>query len=316
MTAFRPDTARTVRANGIELAYDSFGREDRATMLLISGLGTQMIRWTDRFCETLAARGYRVIRFDNRDAGLSTHLHAASTPDFGALAAALMACERPKVPYTLRDLTVDAVALLDALSIERAHVVGRSMGGMIAQSIAADFPNRVLSLTSIMSTTGNNQLPQAAPDVMELMTEPKPDPAHDLAGFLSRSLAFARRIAGTGVPFDVDFHVALTLEEVRRAYDPTGGARQLAAMATAGDRRERLSTITAPTLVVHGSDDPLISPDCGKDTAAAVPGAEFLLVDGMGHDLPDAYHERIIDAIDRTALRNGGRTGPRRHLRA
>ena len=294
----------TAQANGIELAWDDFGRETDPTILLIAGLGVQRIRWAVPFCEDLAARGYRVIRFDNRDAGGSTHFGHCAPPDFGALAAGLTAGQRPEVPYTLSDMAADAVGLLDALSINRAHVVGLSMGGMIAQVMASEHPERVLTLTSIMSGTGNPALPQAAPDVMALMMRPAPDPASDEAGFLAHSLAFAQRIAGPGYPVDETAHRALVLEEVRRAYDPGGTGRQIAAMAVAGDRRARLATIGVPTLVIHGADDPLIPPACGADTAATIPGAAFMLIDGMGHDLPPALHPAIVDAIDRTARRS------------
>ncbi|MDF0603934.1 alpha/beta fold hydrolase [Psychromarinibacter sp. C21-152] len=262
-----------------------------------------MIRWSTPFTAALAARGYRVIRFDNRDCGLSTHLDALPAPDFGALAAALVAGERPAMPYSLTDMVNDALALLDALDIDRAHVVGRSMGGMIAQAMASEAPDRVLSLTSIMSGTGNPALPQADPEVMALMTRPRPDPAADPDGFLAHSLAFARRIAGSGSAFDPEAEGRLALQEARRARDPAGTARQLAAMATAGDRRDRLATIAAPTLVVHGTEDPLIPPDHGRDTADAIPGAELMLIDGMGHDLSATVQPRIVDAIDRTARR-------------
>jgi pimeloyl-ACP methyl ester carboxylesterase len=291
-----------VKANGIDLTYDSFGNDEDVPILLIAGLGTQMIRWTAPFCEALANRGYRVIRFDNRDAGCSTHFPQYGNVDFGALAAALMAQKRPDVPYTLDDMASDAIGLLDALAIDRAHVVGRSMGGMIAQIMASEHPGRVLSLTSIMSGTGNPALPQAEPDVMAMMMRPSPDPASNEAGFLANSIAFARRIAGKHHPLDEEAHRLLVLEEVRRAYDPGGRGRQIAAMAVAGDRRERLATVTAPTLVIHGADDPLILPACGRDTAASIPNADFLLVDGMGHDLPPALYQRVIEAIDRIAL--------------
>jgi pimeloyl-ACP methyl ester carboxylesterase len=299
----RPHRASIAKANGIELAFDSFGDQSNEAILLISGLGTQMIRWTEPFCESLAARSYHVIRFDNRDAGLSTHLDKVPAPEIGALAAALMSGKKPEVPYSLHDMATDAVALLDALSIRWAHVVGRSMGGMIAQVMACEFPERVLSLTSIMSGTGNPALPQAAPEVMALMSTPKPNPTDDPEGFLSQSLTFARRIAGTGTVFDEATQTDLIVEEARRSHDPAGGARQLAAMATAGDRRSRLSKISVPTVVIHGTDDPLILPACGEDTAASIPGAELLLIDGMGHDLPAAFHEKIIDAIDWNARR-------------
>lgn len=290
-----------VKANDIDLTYDSFGDEADEAVLLIAGLGTQMIRWTVPFCEALAARGYRVIRFDNRDAGCSTHFSQFAPPDFSALAAALMAGQRPDVPYTLDDMAADAVGLLDVLAIDKAHIVGRSLGGMIAQIIASEHRERVLSLTSIMSSTGNPSLPQTAPDIMAMMMRPAPDPAADEAGFVAHGLAFARRIASIGNPFDEEAHRLLILEESRRAYDPGGFGRQIAAIAVTGDRRLRLATITVPTLVIHGTDDPLIPPACGEDTAAAIPDADFMLIDGMGHDLPPALYRTVIDAIDRTA---------------
>jgi pimeloyl-ACP methyl ester carboxylesterase len=293
----------TLTANGIRLAYDSFGHENDETVLLIAGLGTQRIRWTPAFCEALAARGFHVIRFDNRDTGGSTHLTDHPVLDFVALAATLTAGQRPQVPYTLHDMTADAVGLLDALHIDRAHVVGRSMGGMIAQMLASEHSDRVLSLTSIMSSTGNPALPGASPEVMALMMRPAPNPVDDEAGFIAHSLAFARRIAGTGYPFDEQAHRALVLEEIRRGHAPGGFARHVAAMAVTGDRRAQLATITAPALVIHGAEDPLILPVCGEDTAASIPGAEFMLIAGMGHELPLAACAMVADAIVRTARR-------------
>ncbi|MDI4643709.1 alpha/beta fold hydrolase [Cohnella hashimotonis] len=290
-----------VKVNGVELAYDHFGYETDEAILLIAGLGTQMIRWTVPFCEGLAARGFRVIRFDNRDVGCSTHFSHYRTMDFAALATALMSGQRPDIPYTLDDMANDAIGLLDALSIDRAHIVGRSMGGMIAQIAASEYPERVLSLTSIMSSSGNPALPQASPEVMAMMTTPAPNPFEDEAGFLAHSLSFAKRIAGTGYPFEEDAYRALVLEEARRAYDPGSVGRQIAAIAVSGDRRPRLATIKAPTLVIHGADDPLFVPACGEDTASAIPGAEFMLIDGMGHDIPHQLYLVISDAIERTA---------------
>lgn len=283
--------------NGIELAWDSFGEANAEPILLIAGLGTQMIRWSETFCNRLAARGYRVIRFDNRDAGYSTHFTTSATPDFGALAAALGEGRRPDVPYTLYDMAADAIGLLDVLKITRAHVVGRSMGGMIAQILASDHADRVISLTSIMSSTGNPSLPQATPDVMAMMIRPAPDPAVDPEGFLAVRLAFARRISGTGGPFDETAHRALIKEEVQRCYDPGGTMRQIAAMAVAGDRRSHLAKITVPTLVIHGTQDPLISQACGQDTALSIPNAVYLSIEGMGHDLPREFEGPVIDAI-------------------
>ena len=288
-------------AGAISVAYDSFGRETDETILLIAGLGTQRIRWTMAFCEALATQGFRVIRFDNRDTGGSTHLAQSPVPNFSALAAALMAGQQPHVPYTLRDMAADATGLLDALGIERAHVIGRSMGGMIAQILASEHSERVLSLTSIMSSTGNPALPTASAEVMALMMRPAPNPANDEAGFIAHSLAFARRIAGTGFPFDEPAHRMLIQEEIRRGHAPGGFARHVAAMAMAGDRRAQLATIKAPTLVIHGAEDPLILPACGEDTAASIPGAEFMLIDGMGHELPSALYTTVIGSIARIA---------------
>ena len=298
------------KVNGIELAWDSFGNETDEAILLIAGLGTQMIRWTVPFCEELAAQGFRVIRVDNRDTGCSSHFSACTPPDFGALVAALMGGRRPDVPYTLDDMAADAIGLLDTLGIAQAHVVGRSMGGMIAQIMASEYVGRILSLTSIMSSTGNTALPQAAPDVMAMMMRPAPDPAADQEGFLSHRLAFARRIAGTGYAFDEDAHRALLLEEAQRGNAPGGTARQIAAMAVAGDRRARLATIAAPTLVVHGSDDPLILPACGDDTAISIPDAEFMRIDGMGHDLPPELYRTVAEAICCVARKGSHLPGP------
>jgi pimeloyl-ACP methyl ester carboxylesterase len=252
------------------------------------------------------ARGYRVIRFDNRDAGLSTHLTDSPVPDFSALAAALARGQRPDVPYTLHDMAADTIGLLDALSIPHAHLVGRSMGGMIAQLVASDHASRVRSLTAIMSSTGNPALPSADPEVMAMLTRPAPNPLADDAGFIVHSLGFARCIAGPGFPFDEDAHRAQIRAETARAYDPGGFGRQLAAIAATGDIRARLASVTAPTLVQHGTHDRLVPPACGADIAAHVAGAELMLIDGMGHDLPPALYRQISDAIAAVAVRAGG----------
>lgn len=294
-----------LKINNIDLAYDSFGNENDEAIILIAGLGTQMIRWSDSFCRILAAKGFCVIRFDNRDVGCSTHFSHYPTLDFNALATALISGQRPDIPYTLDDMSKDAIGLLDALSIDRAHFVGRSMGGMIAQIIASEYPERILSLTSIMSSTGNPALPQTSPEIMAMMTKPAPNPFEDEVGFLAQKLSFAKRIAGTGYPFEEDSYRALILKEIQRDYDPGSVGRQIAAMAVAGDRRPRLATIKAPVLVIHGVDDPLILPACGEDTATAISGAELMLVDGMGHDIPHQLYKLIADGIERTARRIG-----------
>ena len=296
----------SVRANGITLEYDGFGATDADAMVLIAGLGTQMIRWPAPLCEDLAARGYRVIRFDNRDAGLSTHFSECPAPDFAAMAAALARGQRPDVPYTLHDMAADTVGLLDALSIARAHLVGRSMGGMIAQLVASDHAPRVMSLTAIMSSTGNPALPSADADVMAMLTRPAPNPFADEAGFLAHGLGFARCIAGPGHPFDEEAHRAQIRAETSRAWNPAGFGRQIAAIAATGDIRSRLAKITAPTLVVHGTHDRLFPPACGEDIAANVAGADLMLIDGMGHDLPPVLYRQIGDAIAALAARSAG----------
>lgn len=293
----------TLRVKDLELAYDSFGNENDEAIILIAGLGTQMIRWTAPFCDLLAARGFRVIRFDNRDVGCSTHFNHYPTLDFNALAKTLMSGQRPDIPYTLNDMSNDVIGLLDALSIDKAHIIGRSMGGMIAQLVASEYPERVLSLTSIMSSSGNPDLPPTSPEVMAMMTRPAPNPFEDEAGFLEHSVSFARRIAGTGNPFDEASYRQLILEEVQRAYDPGSIGRQIAAIAVSGDRRPQLATIKAPALVIHGMEDPMFVQACGEDTASAIPGAELMLVAGMGHDLPHQLYEVIAEAIERIARR-------------
>jgi pimeloyl-ACP methyl ester carboxylesterase len=293
----------SLAANGITLAYDSFGDDAAETILLVAGLGTQMIRWTAPFCRELAMRGYRVVRFDNRDTGRSTHFTEHGAIDFEILASALAEGRRPELAYTLEDMALDTVGLLDALSIRRAHVVGRSMGGMIAQIMASEHPSRVRSLTSIMSSSGNPSLPSPAPDAMALMVRPAPDPALDEAGFIEQAVTFARRIAGSSHTLDEAAYRTLIAAELHRGYVRGGFGRQIGAIALSGDRRARLSAIQAPALVVHGTEDALFPLAYGEDTAASIPGAEWLPIQGMGHDLPPSLYETIADAIERTARR-------------
>jgi pimeloyl-ACP methyl ester carboxylesterase len=292
-----------IKSNGIEIEYDCFGKTDAEAILLISGLGTQMIRWSETFCQMLAEQGYFVIRFDNRDTGLSTHFNAAPIPDFTAIANAVSRSEMPDVPYTLFDMANDAVGLLDKLKINRAHVVGRSMGGMIAQLLAIEHSERVLSLVSIMSSTGNPNLPQASPEVMAAMTSPAPHPLQDEQGYLAHCVALSKAIAGRGYPFDESAQRDQALAEIKRAYNPTGFLRQIAAIAATGDLRAYLNNITVPTLVMHGAYDPLVPPEAGKDTAANIKGAELLIIEGMGHDLPPAIFDKVVRAISDNARR-------------
>ena len=292
-----------VQANGISITYDSFGSDTAPPLLLIMGLGAQMTRWAPAFCEAVAARGFRVIRFDNRDVGLSTHFIEAGVPDMAAVAAATQKGEKPDVPYTLSDMAADATGLLDALGIARAHIVGASMGGMIAQLVAADHPEHTLSLTSIMSTTGNPGLPRATPEAMAVLTNRPPHPSDEEA-YLKHTVASARITGSPGYPADEAVLRTNALADVKRCYEPTGFSRQIAAVTATGDRRARLKTITAPTVVIHGAADPLVPVQGGHDTAENIPGARLVVIPGMGHDLPLALYDTLIDAIVRVTERS------------
>ncbi len=292
-----------IQANGISITYDAFGDKAAAPLLLIMGLGAQMTRWSPAFCETIAARGFHVIRFDNRDIGLSTHFVEAGIPDMGAVVEAVRAGKPAPVPYDLSDMAADAAGLLDALGIARAHIVGASMGGMIAQLVAAEHPAKTLSLTSIMSNTGNPDTPRAAPEAMAVLTNRPPHPSDEEA-YLKHTVASARVTGSPDYPAEEAVLRANALADVKRCYEPTGFARQMAAVTASGDRRAKLKTITAPTVVIHGAADPLVPVEGGHDTAANIPGAELVEIPGMGHDLPVALYDVIADAIVRVAERS------------
>jgi pimeloyl-ACP methyl ester carboxylesterase len=292
------DPAR-VKANGIELVYDTFGESSGAPLLLINGLGGQMISWDEEFCAPLADRGYWVIRFDNRDVGLSTKFDEAGVPDVFTLMQAQAHGEAAQAPYKLRDMADDAVGLLDALGVESAHVVGISMGGMIAQEVAIHHPSRVRTLTSIMSSTGNPALPPPKPEAMSVLLTPSPT---DLDGYLENSLQTWRVLSGPGFPMDPDRVKERARLAFARGLSVAGTARQLAAVVTSGSRKEALQSVTVPTLVIHGEADPLVPVECGIDTADSVPGAELLIIEGMGHDLALAVAPRVIEAIARHAV--------------
>lgn len=290
-----------VAANGINIEYESFGPESAEPVLLIMGLGAQLTLWPVELCEALVARGFRVIRYDNRDVGLSTKFDAAGVPDLRQTLAAVMSGQDPKVAYRLEDMAADAVGLLDALGIERAHIVGASMGGMIAQLVAAHYPERTLSLTSIMSTTGNPSLPSATPEAMQvLMSRPQ---GGDLDALIDFGVKAARVIGSPAYPADEAHLRARVRRDVERSNYPAGFARQMAAIYASGDRREKLKRITAPTVVVHGDADPLVPVEGGRDTAASIAGAELVEIPGMGHDLPLPLVDRVADAIASVAKR-------------
>ncbi|HTO69511.1 MAG TPA: alpha/beta hydrolase [Myxococcota bacterium] len=281
-------------ANGIQIEYDSFGAKSGEPILLVMGLGGQMLLWDEEFCQRLADRGNYVVRYDNRDIGLSTHFDAHGAPNLPQLMLDVASGKPVSVAYTLDDMADDAAGLLDALELPRAHVVGASMGGMIAQTVAYRHPSRVASLTSIMSSTGAPNLPQAKPELIARLAGPPPvgrDATID-AGVETWKL-----ISGTGYPFDEAMVRERTGVLYDRSHHPEGQARQLAAILAHGDRSPRLAAVRAPTLVIHGLDDPLVHPEGGRHTAAAIAGAQLLEIPGMGHDLPRPLFGKLVEAI-------------------
>jgi len=292
-----------VTVNGIQIEYDTFGDISCPALLLIAGNGAQIYFWDVEFCELLVKKGCFVIRFDNRDVGLSTKFEESGIPDFQAAIKALMEGKPVKSAYSLDDMADDAVGLLDALGIERAHICGASMGGMIAQIIAYRHPKHVLSLTSIMSTTGNPELPQAKPETIAAVLAPAPA---QRKAFVEHNMNIWRKIWSPGFPFEETRARTFIEKSYDRSYYPQGAVRQNIALIANGDRRESLSTIAVPTLVIHGADDPLIPVEGGKDTAQVIPGASLLIINGMGHDMPKGVWAKIVDAISnhtRTELR-------------
>ena len=285
-------------ANGLEIVYQEFGDRSHPTMLLVMGLGSQLIHWPEEFCELLASRGFHVVRFDNRDIGLSTKLEDAPVPDLMALAAG----DASSATYTLEDMADDAVGLLDHLEIEAAHVTGASMGGMIAQTLAIRHPRRVLSICSIMSTTGDRNVGQARAEALSVLMTPVPE---DRDGYIQFHVNAFKTIGSPGFPFDEEFLRWRGGATFDRSVYRDGFKRQLAAIIASGNRTTALGQVSAPTLIIHGSDDPLITVSGGEATARAIPGAKLLVIPGMGHDLPRGAWPEIVDAITANAERAG-----------
>lgn len=294
-----------VEANGIEIAYESLGPEDSETILLIMGLGAQLTQWPQPLCDELVRRGYHVLRFDNRDAGLSTKFERGKFPRLPEAFADLAGGKPPFVPYTLFDMADDAIGLLDALGIGRAHIVGASMGGMIAQLIASEYPERTLSLTSIMSSSGNAMLPPPKPRALGLFFSPAPPVSHREA-VIQRGIKTYQAIGSPAYPTDEAVLRKWVVRDMERAYYPAGVMRQMAAVMTNGDRRPRLRRIDVPTVVLHGDADPLVPVEAGRDTAANIEGAELRIVEGMGHDIPLQLIDTFADAIVASAERATG----------
>ena len=288
-------TATTPVSTGIEIAYETFGEDRSRPLLLVMGLGTQMLAWHEDFCRALVDRGFFVVRFDNRDVGLSTHLRDAPPPNVMAA----LGGDTSSASYTLDDMADDAVGLLDALGLSSAHVVGASLGGMIAQTIAARHPDRVRSLTSIMSTPS----PAIGSPTQQALGVLLAPPATSRDEAVQRSVTAYRVIGSPDYPLDEEWLRGVSGESYDRGYDPLGVARQLLAIHASGDRTPALRGLDVPTLVVHGDADPLVQVEGGRATAEAVPDAELLVLPGMGHNLPRELWPTITGAIDALAQR-------------
>ena len=284
-------TVRTTNPDAIEIEYETFGSPDDPPLLLVMGFTAQLIAWDDELCEMLAGRGRYVIRFDNRDCGLSTHLDGATADPMAVMQAQLGGTEAPPVPYDLSDMANDAVGLLDALGIEAAHVMGASMGGMIVQMMAIDHPERCLSVVSVMSTPGV-RIGVPTPEALEVLMSPPPSERAAFIAAAERSSVWASKRY-----VEVDRLRERAAAAYDRAFHPQGAPRQLAAIYASGDRTDALAKVEVPVLVIHGRDDTLISPPGGQATAEAVPSANLLVLADMGHDLPSALWPLIVDAV-------------------
>jgi pimeloyl-ACP methyl ester carboxylesterase len=284
-----------VAANGIRIEYDTFGAPSSQPLLLIMGFSGQMVGWYEELCNQLAKQGLYVIRFDNRDVGLSSKIDEAGEPNVIEILAAYQRGEEVKPPYTLDDMADDAIGLLDALTIDKAHICGVSMGGMIAQIIAIRYPSRVSSLISMRSSTGDPELPQGKPEVWALLLSPRPA---EREANIEHGINFLRALEGSKFPPDEQLVRRIAELAYDRCYHPQGIARQAVASMTAGNRTQALKSVTAPTLVIHGSEDPIFPVEHGKATAEAISGAELLIIEGMGHGFsnPEVW-PRLVDAI-------------------
>ena len=291
--------ARSARANGIDLTFDTFGNATDPPLLLIMGLGTQMIGWDDAFCAQLAAHGRHVVRFDNRDIGQSTKFTQLGVPDVGQVLQAQMLGRPINAPYLLADMADDALGLLDALGIASAHVVGASMGGAIAQTLAIRNPSRVRTLTSIMASSGAPSLPPPTPEAMQALLTPTP---LDYAGYLDRYIKTWNILRAGSFPEDEARDAERARAAFERGLNPAGVARQLVAIIASGSRRPALVNLKTPTLVIHGDADPLVPLAHGQDVAAAVPGARIEVIPRMGHALPISMWPRIVAAIARHTI--------------
>ena len=290
--------SRLADANGIKIAYETIGPENGESILLIHGIGTQLIQWPQELCEQLVSKGYRVIRFDNRDVGLSSRLDSLGSPDWNAILPKIGSCDTTHLPYTLNDMARDAVELLNVLKIEKAHIVGASMGGAIAQLIAINYPEKTLSLTSIMASSGNPHTPKGDPKVLSVMGAPPPQ-TNNIDILTNYLLTISKAMGSPGYLTPDSLLVQLARKSIQRSWYPMGATRQAAAIIVADncDRREQLRKIKIPVVVIHGEADPVVNIAAAREVAASIPNSKLITIPGMGHDLPDELIPQVTEGI-------------------
>jgi pimeloyl-ACP methyl ester carboxylesterase len=276
----------------VQIYYETFGDRSDPTLVLVNGLGSQCINYRTEWCERFVAQGFHVVRMDNRDVGLSTHFSDV-TPDLAGVIAVISSGEPADVPYNLSDMAADVIAVLDALGVDRAHVMGVSMGGMIVQALAIEYPERLRSIVSVMSNTGEVEYGQPTQEARARLFGP---PASNREEAVQNHLA-GLRIWGSPDKVDEDAQARFAGEAYDRAFDPAGVGRQMVAITASAPRADALRHVRVPTLVLHGSADTLITPSGGQRTAELIPGAEFVLLDGMGHDYPVAFWDEWVEVV-------------------
>lgn len=281
--------------NGVEIAYETHGDPSNPALMLVMGLGSQLVHWPDELVDGLVERGLFVVRHDNRDVGLSQKFTDFGVPDLGAIATALASGEKPDAPYFVSDMAADAMGVLDDLGIERAHIMGVSMGGMIVQNMAGEYPDRIKSVVPIMTSSGEPGLDPATPEAMgALMAPAKSDKLEDV---LENNNMIREAIGSPGFPSDPARNELYATRAYERCYHPEGTARQMAAVVASGGRADVLKNVTAPMLIIHGTDDPLVPISGGRDIAKHVPHAEMVEIEGYGHDLPLQLMPRFVEMI-------------------
>ncbi|MEO4006543.1 MULTISPECIES: alpha/beta hydrolase [unclassified Flavobacterium] len=287
----------TISIHNVELCYTVLGENNPESIVLIPGLGSQLIRWDEAFCQLLVQKGFQVIRLDNRDSGASVYKPDSKNDYDGDLEKAFEKVKREGPPYSLNDMAADVIALLDHLKIDKAHIAGRSMGGIIGQLLGANYPERVRSLTIIMSTSLNPNLPPVAPDVMAMMTKPAVDASVDREAYITHALTFAKRIAGTAFPLDEEQERKMIETELKRSKPGNSVLRQLLAMGSWSYQEAILNKIMVPTQIIHGTEDPIFHPECARDLVRSIPDAKLELIEGMGHAIPPECYTVVTELI-------------------